>query len=312
VTTAIVGVTGCVGSRLARRLVARGEPVRALVREASRGRAPAGIEAVTGDLLEPATLPPLVRSARVLYYLAHSMGAQPHGTGDLVKDEREAARAVLGPARDAGVERVIFVSGLGASADAASVHLRARFAVEEEVRASGISWTILRAGVLLGPGSVGFEALLRTLATSWVLPLPPWRAIPMQPFALADMLDALERAPREPAFEDRTVEVGTAEVPTYGELVKRVARASGLFRLFVPVPFDLAGVATITLAALAGVDPRMAGHLVETMVRSPAVVRDGGDAMRELGLPIRTLDEALQLALRDSIAERAAREPVPA
>src|SRR5262249_13218245 len=142
------------------------EPVRALVRHASRSRAPAGIEVVSGDLLERATIPPLVRSSRVLYYLAHSMGAQPHGTGDLVKDEREAARAVLGPARDAGVERVVFVSGLGASADAASVHLRARFAVEEEVRASGIPWTIFRAGVLLGPGSVGFEALLRTLRTS--------------------------------------------------------------------------------------------------------------------------------------------------
>ncbi len=299
----IVGATGCVGSRLAKRLAKKGEPVRALVRRPD-AVLPAGVEAVRGDLLDPASLGPLVRGASVVYFLAHAMGKQPRGGLDLESEDRAQAKNVLEAARREGVTpRIVYVSGLGASSDAKSAHLRGRWAVEDELARSGFPFVIFRAGVLLGPGSVGFEFLLRYVRSP-VMPLPSWTQIVMQPFALADLLDALERAGNEAAFVGRTIDLGTKDRPTYAEYFARTAKAMGYEPITIPVPFDLASAAPLAVAVGGEVPLREGMALAESLVTSPFLVSDGGAAMRELGIPERSLEDALRLGLRDAVAER--------
>jgi uncharacterized protein YbjT (DUF2867 family) len=259
---------------------------------------------VRGDLLDPGSLDPLVPGVRVVYFLAHGLRFQPRGSGDLARDERESVHALVALAKREGVERIIFVSGLGAAADAPSEHLRARFAVEEELRGSGLGFTVFRAGLLLGPGSAGFEALLAMLARRVVVPVPPWSRRPMQPYALGDLLLALERAAREDAFLGKTVELGTSDGATYAGIAREAARAAGLRRVFLPVPLGLRSLTVRSLVRLGKMDERMAQALLQTMLECPAVVGDDGRSMRELGLPVRTLPEALEIALADVREER--------
>lgn len=299
----ILGATGAVGSRLTARLVAKGERVRALVRRAD-AVLPAAVERVRGDLLDPGQLAAVFEGARVVYYLVHAMGRQPHGGNDLVAEDRAQAENACAAAKKAGSPRIVYVSGLGASADAPSAHLRGRFAVEEVLHASGLEHVVFRAGVLLGPGSVGFEVLLRYVRAP-LLPLPTWSDLPMQPFALSDLLDALARAGSESAFANRTIPVGVSDRLTYAELFRRAAKAMGLAPVMVDMPRRLASMGPLAVAFGGEIPYREAEALVESMITAPFLVDDDGAAMRELGIPIRTFEEALALALRDAVRERA-------
>jgi uncharacterized protein YbjT (DUF2867 family) len=280
-----------------------GERVRALVRREGV-LLPEKIERAKGDLLDPSVLAPAFEGAEVVYYLVHAMGRQPHGEQDLVAEDRAQARNACEAAKKAGNPRFVYVSGLGASASAPSAHLRGRFAVEEVLRDSGLPHVIFRAGVLLGPGSVGFEMLLRGVRAP-LLPLPAFTDLPMQPFALSDLLDALVRAAREPAFLGRTIPLGVSDALTYAELFKRAAKAMGLDPVTVEMPRPLAPVGPLAVAVGGSVPYREAEALVESMVTAPFLVDDEGKAMKELGIPVRTFEEALTLALRDAVRERA-------
>jgi nucleoside-diphosphate-sugar epimerase len=106
----VTGATGKVGSRLATRLVQRGDQVRALVRDRIRAadlRA-AGIELVDGDLLDPASLAPAVRGVdAVVHCAAFFRGAtaeQAHAVNDL------GTQHLAGAARAASVQRFVFTS----------------------------------------------------------------------------------------------------------------------------------------------------------------------------------------------------------
>jgi uncharacterized protein YbjT (DUF2867 family) len=300
----VVGASGCVGARLVRRLAARGERVRVLVRREGL-ELPANVETVHGDLLRPSTLRGLGRDATAFYYLAHAMGEQPHGSGDLEALDRAQAHHALEAVRSESRPHAVYVSGLGASPSAPSAHLRGRWAVEDEIQKSGLGFTIFRAGVLLGPGSVGFELLVRSVRQT-VVPLPKWTEIVMQPFALSDLLDALERAPRDPRFRGRVVSLGTSDRTTYAEYFRRAAKAMGFDPVFVAVPGSLQAVASLAMARQARIPSSEADALAESLVSTPFLVEDDGRGMRELEIPVRPLEEALRIGLRDAVAERAA------
>jgi UDP-glucose 4-epimerase len=106
----VTGATGKVGSRLAKRLAARGDQVRALVRDRKRAAELLGerIELVEGDLLEPSSLPAAVRGVDAVVHCAAffrgSTAEQAHAVNDL--GTQHLARA----ARAAGVKRFVFTS----------------------------------------------------------------------------------------------------------------------------------------------------------------------------------------------------------
>lgn len=106
----VTGATGKVGSRLARRLVQRGDQIRALVRDRTRAAdlRGAGIELVDGDLLDPASLAPAVRGVdAVVHCAAFFRGAtaeQAYAVNDLGTQHLASA------ARAASVQRFVFTS----------------------------------------------------------------------------------------------------------------------------------------------------------------------------------------------------------
>jgi uncharacterized protein YbjT (DUF2867 family) len=130
----VTGAAGNVGGELVRALADAGEPVRALVRPAGRGRVPPGAEAVAGDLNDPASLRPALDGTNGMFLLP--------GYADM--------SGVLAEARRAGVRAVVQLSGMSAGSGDMSNAITAYMAASEQAaRESGLAWTILRPAMFM-------------------------------------------------------------------------------------------------------------------------------------------------------------------
>src|SRR6187399_662475 len=106
----VTGATGYVGGRLLAPLKARGYRVRCLVRrpDQARKRLPADVEIVGGDLLDPAWLDAALRGVDTAFYLVHAL----RSSGDLWRDETEAATNFVRAAAHARVRRIVYLGAL--------------------------------------------------------------------------------------------------------------------------------------------------------------------------------------------------------
>jgi uncharacterized protein YbjT (DUF2867 family) len=211
----ITGATGYVGSKLVAELQSRGHAVRTLSR-----RGTGGGDALTGDVLSGKGLPEALRGVSTAYYLVHSMGAG----GDFAAKDRQAAVNFAEAAANAGVDRVIYLGGLG-SED--SEHLRSRHEVAQLLRARlGDRLVYVRAAMIIGPGSASYDILEHLIKRLPVMIVPRWLDTKTQPIALSDVVRALADAgEREDAPAE--LQLGGSEVLTYREMMRRAAPLMG-------------------------------------------------------------------------------------
>jgi len=111
-TILVTGATGAIGGRLVEQLVADGHAPRVASRSPHKliARWPT-LDAVELDVLRPATLRAALDGVQAAYYLVHSM--EPGTDGDFRARDAEGANAFADAARAAGLERVIYLGGLG-------------------------------------------------------------------------------------------------------------------------------------------------------------------------------------------------------
>jgi len=235
----IAGATGYVGGRLAPLLLSRGYAVRAGVRSPRKlaGRpwaAHPGLSILPADVTDKPSLVAAMRGCAAAFYLVHSMGAG----GDFARADREAARNMAEAAAEAGVSRIIYLSGLGDDAPGLSEHLRSRAEVGRILSAGAVPATVLRVAVILGSGSASFE-IIRSLAERLPLMLTPrWVRTRCQPIAISNVLGYLAGCLENPATTGLTLDIGGPEIVTYSELFRIHAEAAGVRAPFiVPVPF---------------------------------------------------------------------------
>lgn len=131
----VTGATETVGGEVARQLVARGVPVRALVQDDAR--APElelpGVELVPGDLTDPAAL-----DRSFLDVDGFFLASNP------ALEQAELERNAIAAAQRAGVQHVVKLSAIGAGPESPVQTLRLHAAVEEELRRAELDWTILQ------------------------------------------------------------------------------------------------------------------------------------------------------------------------
>jgi len=112
----VTGATGFVGANVVRALLDDGQRVRALVRRSSDRRAIEGLalDVCEGDLLDPGSLRGAVTGARHVYHVAADYRLWARDPRDLYRANVDGTRAVLAACADAGVERVVYTSTVGA------------------------------------------------------------------------------------------------------------------------------------------------------------------------------------------------------
>lgn len=147
----------------------------------------------------------------------------------------DGTRAVVEAARRAGVRRIVMLSFLRARPDCGSGYHETKWAAEELVRHSGIDYTILKSGMIFGPGDHMVDHVTRAVRTWPVFATVGYRERTVRPVAVDDAVDVLLAA-IEGRIPDSTVAVMGAEELTLGAAVRRVAQVADRRPLFVPVP----------------------------------------------------------------------------
>lgn len=132
---------------------------------------------------------------------------------------------------------MIYLGGLGEATPGLSHHLRSHREVEVILADGRFDLTVLRAAIVIGVGSAGFEVIRQLSTRLPVMVTPHWVRTQCQPIAIADVLAYLVGVLDHPETAGETHEIGDPEVPTYEEILRRRARpARGREPLIVPVP----------------------------------------------------------------------------
>jgi len=268
----VTGATGYIGGRLVPQLLEAGYRVRCLVRDAKRlqGRSWSDqVEVVEADALHPETLPAAMECVWATYYLIHSLSdTKEYRERDII-----VARSFSHAAKAAGIERIIYLGGLGDPDSQISVHLRSRQQTGAALREAGVPVTEFRAAVIVGSGSLSFEIIRYLTERLPVMICPRWIYTRIQPIAIRDILNYMINALKVPESAGRTVEVGGADVLTYGDMIEGYAQVRGLRRLIIPVPALTPRLSAHWVHWMTPVNAGIVYPLIEGL-RNEVVVRD--------------------------------------
>jgi uncharacterized protein YbjT (DUF2867 family) len=297
----VTGATGFIGGRLAPALAQAGWEVRCLVRDAhgdrSRELGEAGFELHEGDVLRPESLRGAGEGVDVAYYLIHGMGRG--GDADFEAGERAAARAFAETARDEGVERVVYLGGLGDRPE--SQHLRSRHETGLTLARHGPPVTYFRASMVVGAGSESYRTLRYLVQRLPAMIAPAWLKNETQPIGIDDTLAYLAQAPDVEPAKGAEIQIGGPDVLAYGEMLDRMADVLGLRRRpRIPVPLLTPWLSSLWIGLVTPVDAGVARPLVEGLA-VPTVVTDAEPA-RAFDVQPTGFDEALRRAVAEDRA----------
>ncbi len=290
----LTGGTGYVGGRLIQLLEQLNGTLRCLARDPAklRSRVQRKTEIVRGDVLDLPSLEAAMHGISTAYYLVHLMS----GASDFEEQDRKAASNFARAAKQADVQRIIYLGGLGDDSDPKlSPHLRSRHEVGKILRESGVEVIEFRASVVIGAGSLSFD-LIKTLTDRLpVMICPRWLTTPTQPIAVDDVLAYLLAAKDLPPGESRIFEIGCEDVTTYGGMIREFARQRGLRRWLIYVPVLTPYLSSLWLALVTPTKYEVGRHLIEGL-KNPTVV---GDRKALDVFPIRPMSvkEAISKAL---------------
>jgi uncharacterized protein YbjT (DUF2867 family) len=268
-TVLLTGATGYIGRSLLRRLEELDRPVRCLVRRQSRPpSATEATEVVRGDLLQPQTLGAALHGVGTAYYLVHSMAAK----GSFRDEDCRAARNFAVAARAAGVEKIVYLGGLGNEGDL-SAHLSSRQEVGRILRESGVPTIEFRASIILGQGSLSFEMIRALVEKLPIMVTPRWVSTRAQPISEKDVLDYLMAALDKNVSASAVYEIGGADQVSYGDILREYARQRGLTRFMVSVPMLTPWLSSLWLGLVTPLHARVGRKLIDG-VRSETIVTD--------------------------------------
>jgi len=273
-------------------LAKAGHEVRAMTRDPDRYRG-AG-QPVRGDVHDADSVAAALRGCTAAYYLVHSLGDE-----DFARRDAEAARTFAAAAADAGLERIVYLGGLGDDRDDLSAHLRSRREVERLLGSTGVPVTALRAGIVIGHGGISWEMTRQLVEHLPAMITPRWVHTRTQPIAADDVVRYLVGVLEVPEAAGRALDIGGPDVLEYLEMMRRVAAIEGRKLFVLPVPLLSPQLSSRWLSLVTSVDVRTGRSLIDSMTNE-VVVRD--DSIRTL-VPFEPMD--YDTAVLQALGERA-------
>jgi len=234
----VTGAGGYIGGRIVPELIARGYRVRVLVRShgESYGLRWPGAEIVEGDALSIEDLKRAMDQVNTAYYLMHSLLLGPKKFGNLDLTVAKNFRLAAG---EKGVERIIYLGGLGDKNDFLSAHLKSRLEVARELMKGPVAVTVIRAAVIIGSGSASFEIIKNLVDRIPVICLPVYAKTLCQPIGIRDVIKYLVGCLEHENTRGREFDIGGNEILSYENMMKVVADILGKRRWFTRLPLPL-------------------------------------------------------------------------
>jgi NADH dehydrogenase len=238
---AITGGTGFVGRHLARELAAKGHEVVLIargkdLRDESIYKL-AGASFFASDLSDSQELRQAFAGCEAVAHCAginREIGAQTYDRVHVA-----ATRHVVEAARHCGTRKIVLLSFLRARLDCGSRYHESKWAAEEIVRASGLDYTIFKAGVIYGRGDHMLDHLSRALYTFPIFGLVGMKEKPIRPLAAEDLVAAIVASFQDGRFSGKTVSITGPEEITLREAVQRVGEVIGRHPLYIPTPLAI-------------------------------------------------------------------------
>jgi NADH dehydrogenase len=294
VTVLVTGGTGFVGPYVVHELRSRDVPVRALVRDTSRGTRLAnwGAELAVGDVTDPVSLRMACEGVDAVVHLVAIIRGRPR---DFERVMANGTRNLVAAAQAAGVRRFVLASALGLDERTkdAVPYFAAKWEMEEAVREAGLEYVILRPSFVFGRDGGVLPTFVRLARFSPVTPIVGPGTQRLQPIWVEDLAQYYALALTEPAAANRTFELGGPDAVTWNQFWQRLKRVLGVRRLSVHVPFG-------AMRAQATVTERLPGAPVSrdqlTMLELGDNVVTDPSAVETFKLPLVPLDEQLRRA----------------
>ena len=290
----VTGGTGFVGPHVVHALRAREVPVRALVRDRSRGSRLAawGAELVEGDVGDPNSLRAAAAGAdAVVHLVAIIRGSR----ADFERVMVQGTRNVVAAAKEAGVRRFVLASALGLDERTkdAVPYFAAKWEMERAVRESGLEHVILRPSFVFGKDGGVLPTFVRLARLAPATPIVGSGTRRLQPIWIEDVAEYYSRSVDLPAAAGRTFEVGGPDASTWNEFWDRLKRVLAVHRPSIHVPVSVLRVQAALTERLPFA-PVTRDQL--TMLELGDNVVTNPDAVETFQIPLVPLDEQLRRA----------------
>ena len=303
----VFGGSGFLGRQIVKSLAAEGVSIRVAVRHPERasflermGR-DGQIELVWGDVWDERAVARAVKqSASVINTVGHYV-EKSGATFDAIHGQ--GAHNVARQAGNAGVERLIHISGVGADPASDSPYVRARGIGEDLVKGAFEGVTILRPSVLFGPDDSFFNTLAGLARQAPALPLFGMGRTKLQPVFVGNVAEACVRVLADPSTQGKVYELGGPRIYTYKALMNLVLEHVGKRRALVPVPFFVWDALAALLSGLA--NPPLTRDQVKLM-KSDNVVGETALTLEDLGIDPTPVEEVLPTYI-----DRSTKPPTP-
>ncbi len=287
----VTGGTGFVGSTIVPALCAEGHAVRVLVRSPAAGEriAALGATPVAGDIGDAASLRAAIEGCTHVVHLVALIKGRPAEFQAVMTD---GTKSLVAAARDASVERFVLMSALGAAPPTAQTvpYFRAKWAMEQEVKGSGLEHTIFRPSFVFGKGGAlaTFVAQVRYSPLVTVIGDGRQRS---QPIWVDDVAAYVAKAIDQPHAANRTFELGGPDIVDWDQLYRLIAKVMGKSRALIHVPFAVAGAGARLTERLPGA-PLSADQV--KMLQGADNVVSNDEAAQTFDLPLVPLEEQIR------------------
>ena len=289
----LTGATGFVGRHLRIALESAGYVLRLGTRrpEAMRAQEPSG-DWVHVDVDRPQSVQSALAGCAAAYYLVHQVGT----SANYAATEVAAARVFSQAADSAGLERVVYLGGVAPST-VRSRHLKSRRQTGVTLRAARTPCVELRAGMIIGHGSLSWQMVSELAHRLPAMILPRWLANHSWPVGIDDVVYALVSALRLETKASLRFDLPGAERISHRELLLRVARQIQRKPVMVGVPVLSPRLSSYWIGLVTSVELGLARELVEGLVTD--LDPDGDRFWDAVPRAPQQLDEAISAALAD-------------
>ncbi|KAA3659610.1 MAG: DUF2867 domain-containing protein, partial [Calditrichaeota bacterium] len=233
----VTGATGYVGGRLVPELLHRGYRVRVMTRvpiEDFDEQWP-GVETIVADALDEHQLKTALQGVYAAYYLIHALllGEKKFEVVDV-----QAAINFRKVAEANGVQRIIYLGGLGDINAPLSPHLRSRLQVAKELQNGKIKTTVLRAAIIIGSGSASYEIIKNLVKRSPVFFMPYWARTKCQPISIRNLINTLIGCLETEETAGKSYDIGGTEILTYEEMIRILSELLDKRKFFFNTAFS--------------------------------------------------------------------------
>ena len=251
----ITGATGYVGRHLVIRLAAQGERPRCLVREMNRAKRilPVDkVELVQGATTSPASLDAAVQGVDTIVHAAFLTADRKQSTGnEYEKTNVQGTANLIKAAKQAGVKRIIEISGLGTRPDKPGSYMQGRYLAEKMLKESGLDWTIIQPSVLFGKNAPFIKGLADLIRTSPIVPLIGGGKIMFQPIYVEDVVTVIIKVLEDPLNNtNKTYTIGGPAYYSFTQIIDALLQAMHKQRIKAPAPTPLVCVGAAVMEAV--------------------------------------------------------------